>query len=42
MAGAWAILNYLSEEGFMQIVKTVQEAIQKLIAGVNAIPMHGK
>jgi glutamate/tyrosine decarboxylase-like PLP-dependent enzyme len=38
MAGAWAILTYLGEEGFMHIVKTVQEATQKLIAGVNAIP----
>ena len=38
MAGAWAILNYLGEEGFMQIVKTVQEATQKLIDGINAIP----
>ncbi len=38
MAGAWAVLNYLGEEGFMRIVKTVQEATQKLIAGINAIP----
>jgi glutamate/tyrosine decarboxylase-like PLP-dependent enzyme len=38
MAGAWAILNYLGEEGFMRIVKTVQEASHKLIDGINAIP----
>lgn len=38
MAGAWAILTYLGEEGFMHIVQTVQEATQKLIAGINAIP----
>ncbi len=38
MAGAWAILNYLGEEGFMHIVKSVQDATQKLIAGINAIP----
>lgn len=38
MAGAWAILNYLGEAGFMDIVKTVQETTQKLIEGVNAIP----
>ncbi len=38
MAGSWAILNYLGEEGFKRIVKTVQEATQKLIAGINAIP----
>jgi glutamate/tyrosine decarboxylase-like PLP-dependent enzyme len=38
MAGAWAILTYLGEEGFMDIVKTVQEATKKLIHGINAIP----
>ncbi len=38
MAGAWAILNYLGEEGFMHIVKSVQEATRKLIEGINAIP----
>jgi glutamate/tyrosine decarboxylase-like PLP-dependent enzyme len=38
MAGAWAILNYLGEEGFMHIVETVQEATRKLIEGINAIP----
>jgi sphinganine-1-phosphate aldolase len=38
MAGAWAILAYLGEEGFVQIVKTVQEATGKLIDGINAIP----
>jgi glutamate/tyrosine decarboxylase-like PLP-dependent enzyme len=38
MAGAWAILTYLGEGGFLHIVKTVQEATQKLIDGINAIP----
>jgi sphinganine-1-phosphate aldolase len=38
MAGAWAILTYLGEEGFMHIVKTVQEAAKKLMDGINAIP----
>jgi glutamate/tyrosine decarboxylase-like PLP-dependent enzyme len=38
MAGAWAILNYLGEEGYLHIVKTVQDTTQKLIEGVNAIP----
>jgi len=38
MAGAWAILAYLGEEGFMRIVETVQEATRKLIAGIDAIP----
>jgi sphinganine-1-phosphate aldolase len=38
MAGAWAILNYLGEEGYLRIVKTVQAATEKLVAGINAIP----
>jgi len=38
MAGAWAILNYLGEEGFKDIVRAVQEATTKLLAGINAIP----
>ncbi|NOH02156.1 MAG: aspartate aminotransferase family protein [Chloroflexi bacterium] len=37
-AGAWAILHFLGEEGYMRIIETVQEATQKLIAGINAIP----
>lgn len=37
MAGAWAILNFLGEEGYKKIVKEVQEATEKLIDGVNAI-----
>ncbi len=38
MAGAWAVLNFLGEEGYMRIIKTVQEAVKKLIDGINAIP----
>jgi len=38
MAGAWAILNYLGDEGYMRIVQTVQEATKRLIDGINAIP----
>jgi glutamate/tyrosine decarboxylase-like PLP-dependent enzyme len=37
LAGAWAILNFLGEEGYLRIVGTVQEATQRLIAGVDAI-----
>src|SRR5512141_1113642 len=32
MAGAWAILNFLGEEGYKKIVQEVQEGTQKLIA----------
>ena len=38
LAGAWAILHYLGDEGYMHIVETVQEATGRLIEGVNAIP----
>jgi hypothetical protein len=38
MAGAWAILTYLGEDGFKNIVKTVQDTTQTLIDGINAIP----
>ena len=37
MAGAWAILNFLGEEGYKKIVQDVQEATRKLIGGINAI-----
>jgi glutamate/tyrosine decarboxylase-like PLP-dependent enzyme len=37
MAGAWAILNFLGEEGYKKIVKDVQNATKKLIDGINTI-----
>jgi glutamate/tyrosine decarboxylase-like PLP-dependent enzyme len=37
MAGAWAILNFLGEEGYKKIVKDVQEATRKLIDGINGM-----
>ena len=37
MAGAWAILNFLGEEGYKKIVKDAQEANKKLIDGINRI-----
>ena len=38
MAGAWAILNFLGEEGYQKIITQVQSAATKLIDGINAIP----
>lgn len=38
MAGAWAILNFWGEEGYLRIIKEVQEATKRLIEGINAIP----
>lgn len=37
MAGAWAILNFLGEDGYKKIVHEVQDATQRLIDGVNSI-----
>jgi glutamate/tyrosine decarboxylase-like PLP-dependent enzyme len=37
MAGAWAIMNFLGEEGYMRIIREVQAGTKKLIDGVNAI-----
>jgi glutamate/tyrosine decarboxylase-like PLP-dependent enzyme len=38
LAGSWAILHYLGDEGYMKIVETVQDATQHLVEGINAIP----
>ncbi len=38
LAGAWAILNYLGEEGFLHIVGKVQQATEHLVEGIQAIP----
>jgi glutamate/tyrosine decarboxylase-like PLP-dependent enzyme len=38
LAGAWAVLNYLGEEGYLRITKEVAEATQTLIDGINAMP----
>lgn len=38
LAGAWAVLNYLGEDGYKHIVSVVQDATERLIKGVNAIP----
>lgn len=38
LAGAWAVLNYLGEEGYKKIVSAVQDATERMMAGVSAIP----
>lgn len=38
LAGAWAVLNYLGEEGYKKIVQAVQQATERMVAGVEAIP----
>ena len=37
IAAAWAILNYLGEEGYLEITDTVMKAVKKMQAGINAI-----
>ena len=37
MAAAWAVLNYLGDEGYLEIVREVMAATQKLIDGINRI-----
>ena len=37
MAGAWAILNFLGEEGYKKIIREVQQATERLIDGINSI-----
>jgi glutamate/tyrosine decarboxylase-like PLP-dependent enzyme len=38
IAAAWAVMNYLGEEGYLRITKTVMETVQRLQAGIRAIP----
>ena len=38
IAAAWAILNYLGEEGYLEITKAVMETVTRMKAGANAIP----
>ncbi len=37
IAAAWAMLNYLGEEGYLRIVDRVMKTTKKLIEGINAI-----
>ena len=37
MAGAWAILHFLGEEGYRRIVREVMEATTRMVDGVNRI-----
>ncbi len=37
MAGAWAVMNFLGQEGYLRIIKDVQEAAKKLMDGINSI-----
>jgi glutamate/tyrosine decarboxylase-like PLP-dependent enzyme len=36
-AGAWALMHYLGESGYQNLVKKVQDATARFVAGINAI-----
>ena len=38
IAAAWAVMNYLGEDGYLQIAATVMQAVRRLQEGVRAIP----
>ncbi|MCH7836655.1 MAG: aspartate aminotransferase family protein [Chloroflexi bacterium] len=38
IAAAWAVMNYLGEEGYLRLARTVMDTAQKLKDGINAIP----
>jgi sphinganine-1-phosphate aldolase len=38
IAASWALLNYLGEEGYMRLARTIMDTTQALIDGINAIP----
>ena len=37
LAAAWAVLNYVGEEGYLEYVRKAYEATKKLVAGIQAI-----
>lgn len=37
-AGAWAVMNYLGEEGYLRLVRKMMDATKKFQAAVKAIP----
>lgn len=38
IAAAWAVMNYLGEEGYLKLAKKAMETARKLMDGVNATP----
>lgn len=38
IAAAWAVMNYLGEAGYCRLAETVLRFMQKLVAGIEAIP----
>ena len=38
IAAAWAVMNYLGEEGYLRMARAVMETRNRIMAGVDAIP----
>ncbi len=38
IAAAWAVLNYLGEEGYLRLARSLRDTTQKLRQGIEAIP----
>lgn len=38
VAGAWAVMNYLGEEGYTAWAKVIMDTVEKLTDGIDAIP----
>jgi glutamate/tyrosine decarboxylase-like PLP-dependent enzyme len=38
LAAAWALLNYVGDEGYLELARQTLEATRRLVAGVRAIP----
>lgn len=38
IAAAWAVMNYLGEEGYLRVTKAAREATEALLAGLRTIP----
>ncbi len=38
IAAAWAVMNYLGEEGYLRLAKAAREATEALLRGLRAIP----
>ncbi len=38
IAAAWAVLNYLGEDGYMRLARTIMETSRAIIDGINAVP----
>lgn len=38
LAGAWAVLNTIGDEGYLELTRTVLDGVDRLVAGIAAIP----